>query len=87
MIEIYMSLDLQRWCPNYWLNNWSFNMNHHNKTGNQTISHKTTKNSVSHTDDEITKKFFSIYIKITYLNWNREKITKRDDWLFIKESD
>jgi len=40
---------------------------HRNTTRNQTTSHKTTNNTKSHSDDEITKKGKITYVKITYL--------------------
>ena len=49
---------------------------HRNKTWNQTLSHKTTKTTTPHSNNEITKKHKSknlMYVKITYLEWKKEK--------------
>jgi len=76
--------DLQRWRPNLWLNNRSFNINQMNtagrKTKNQTTPHKTTNNKPPHVGDEITKKKPRSMWKITYLDWDGDKKMKRCDF-------
>jgi len=57
-----------------WICNWLTEVDlsvgtneHRNKTRNQITPHKTTNNTTSHLDDEITKKEKITYVKITYL--------------------
>jgi len=51
-----------------------------NKTRNQTTPHKTTNNTPSHSDEEITKKGKITYVEITYLIERKGKGTQRGDF-------
>jgi len=50
---------------------------HRNTARNQTTPHKTTNNTTSHSDDEITKKGKLTYVKITYLIERKGKRMQR----------
>jgi len=52
---------------------------HRNTTRNQTTPHKTTNNTMSHSDDEITKKGKITYVKITYLIERKGKRMQMSD--------
>jgi len=56
---------------------------HHGKLRNQ-IPHKTTNNTTLHLYDEITQKNTKektlIYVKTTYLEWNKREKKDVDEW-------